>query len=176
MGTVSEGMYRVAPEPQTPQRLEFSPMLPRASGVLRGATTAAGLLAVLVAMATFRFTAAWMMTLPLLLAVLYASHGERYQIEVTEDEVVLRRLLWPLPSRELRLRRDELKAVLLEEYDGEARLLFETETGHRHPLTEAFYRDLIAMHALREEAEGLLFPERKLLTEGSVNAGLQDGQ
>jgi integrase len=151
-------------------------MLPRASGVLRGAATAAGLLAVLVAMATFRFTAAWMMTLPLLLAVLYASHGERYQIEVTEDEVVLRRLLWPLPSRELRLRRDELKAVLLEEYDGEARLLFETETGHRHPLTEAFYRDLIAMHALREEAEGLLFPERKLLTEGSVNAGLQDGQ
>ena len=172
---MSDLAYRTAPEQPPERRLVFYPGLPFSEGLLRMAAVA-GLLALVVALATFRMTAAWL-ALPLLGLLAYATRGERHEIEVREREVILRRELWPLRPRERRIARGDLRAVHLEEYDGEGRLLLEMEGGERLPLTEAFHRDLGYLRGLREELDGMVFPERQLPPaepEGSPDAGGED--
>ncbi len=56
------------------------------------------------------------------------------------DVVVLRKRLWPLQTRERRLLRGDVEAVLVEEYDDEARLVVQTRR-EKIPLTAVFSRE-----------------------------------
>jgi hypothetical protein len=153
--------YRQAPEEAPSEALVFYPGIPLSEGLLRLAAAAAALLALLVALATFRLAAAWL-TLPMLFLVIYATRGERHEIEVTEQEVVLRRSLWPFPPRMWRIPRSSMRQVFVEEYDGEARLVFETHEGQKLPLTEAFHANRGHILDLQARLEVMLFPERAL--------------
>jgi hypothetical protein len=153
--------YRQAPEETPSESLVFYPGIPLSEGLLRLTAAAAGLLALLVALATFRLAVAWL-TLPMLFLVVYATRGERHEIEVTEQEVVLRRSLWPLPPRVWNLPRSSMQRVFVEEYDGEARLVFQTHEGQKIPLTEAFHANRKHIHELKERLDTMLFPERAL--------------
>lgn len=153
--------YREGPEPTPREVLVFYPGIPLSEGLLRLTATAFGLLALLVALATFRLALAWLMV-PLLFLVIYATRGERHEVEISEYEVVLRRELWPLKAREWHIPRDEMLRVFVEEYDGEGRLIFETRRGEKLPLTEAYYTNKEHMHELCGRLDSMLFQHPEL--------------
>ncbi|MCS6898694.1 MAG: hypothetical protein RMJ98_03155 [Myxococcales bacterium] len=153
--------YRQAPAEAPSQSLVFYPGIPLSEGFLRLAAAVACLLSLLVGLATFRLAATWLI-LPMLFLVLYATRGERYEVEVTEREVILRRSLWPFAFHEWRLPRESMLRVFIEEYDGEARLVFETLEGQKLPLTEAFHANRRHIHELQARLSAMMFPERAL--------------
>lgn len=156
-----ERPYREAPAETPGTSLVFYPAAPLSEGLLRLAAGSSMLLALVVALATFRFVVGGLLV-PLLVLGVYAARGERHEIEVNEREVVLRRSLWPFTARALVIPRGDMTRVLVEEYDGEARLVFETAEGQKFPLTEAFHRDRERVHELRGRLDSMIFSERAL--------------
>lgn len=94
--------------------------------------------------------------------MVYITRGERYEVEVSELEIVLRRELWPWKAREWHIPRGEVSRIFLEEYDGDARLLLEMRQGQKFPLTEAFSAHREHMHAIREHLDTMIFSHSEL--------------
>jgi len=132
---MTERPYRQAAPAGLTRRLYFYP------GFTAVTLVGSALIALIffVAMASYRPSGAWVM-MPLFVVLFYATRGERHEVEVSGDVVVLRKRLWPLQTRERRLLRGDVEAVLVEEYDDEARLVVQTRR-EKIPLTEAFYRE-----------------------------------
>lgn len=149
---MSDRPYRAALPEQADQRLVFYPHFAPLWGVL-GVLVALG--SVLVVF-TFRASAVWAVT-PLLLVMIYATRGERHEVAVSELRVSVRRGLWPLRGRERLLNRSDVVAVLLEEYDGEARIALQTRRDGKLTLTEAFLPKADA-ERVQEKLQQVIFP------------------